>query len=287
MALQTRDREFRHPRISYLDFKLLEMDRVLTSFLARVWHNGYPSRILRNIELTVEDFANEFIEHPEWFADFQSHRDITERWVETHLMDVVNRGKANQAIAAPRPLHGFTYRFRNPKHSRPYGADEHLYEMLTHAREQRGSSALEHLKDFFFAGIDKATHQVDDTTQIDVETQALLRLMHQVSGDAADTRKGRESYPPLCVGASDLLAEDVLRLLFYQRLACCILADARHPLWRHDRLLLGEHMRKKIFCPLPELKSLVGIQDQRLYERLGLLATRFPDGFDGQAALCR
>jgi hypothetical protein len=32
MALQTRDREFRHPRISYLDFKLLEMDRVLTRF---------------------------------------------------------------------------------------------------------------------------------------------------------------------------------------------------------------------------------------------------------------
>ena len=217
MALQTRDREFRHPRISYLDFKLLEMDRVLTSFLARVWHNGYPSRILRNIELTVEDFVNEFIEHPEWFADFQNHRDITERWVETHLMDVVNRGKANQAIAAPRPLHGFTYRFRNPKHSRPYGADEHLYEMLTHAREQRGTRALEHLKDFFFAGIDKATHQVDDTTQIDVETQALLRLMNQVKEDAPDTRKGRESYPPLCVGASDLLAEDVLRLLFYQR----------------------------------------------------------------------
>ena len=56
MALQTRDREFRHSRISYLDFKLLEMDRVLTSFLARVWHNGYPSRILRNIELTAPYF---------------------------------------------------------------------------------------------------------------------------------------------------------------------------------------------------------------------------------------
>ena len=65
MGLAKRDREFRLPKISYLDFKLLEMDRVLTSFLARVWHSGYPSRILRNIELTVEDFVNEFIEHPE------------------------------------------------------------------------------------------------------------------------------------------------------------------------------------------------------------------------------
>ena len=54
---------------------------------------------------------------------------------------------------------------------------------------------------------------------------------------------------------------------------------------RHDRLLLGEHMGKNIFSPLSELESLVGIQDQRLDERLGLLATRFPDGFVGYAAL--
>ena len=52
--------------------------------------------------------------------------------------------------------------------------------------------------------------------QIDVETQALLRLMHQVKEDAPDTRKGRESYPPLCVE----LLTCLLRMfcsLFYQR----------------------------------------------------------------------
>lgn len=217
MALQARDREFRYPRISYVDFKMLEMDRVLTSLLARLQHGGYPSRILRNIDLTVEDFVNEFVEHPEWFTGFQEFREVTERWVETHLMDMVNRGKANQAIAGPRPLHGFTYRFRNPKHSRPYGADEQLYELLFHAREQRGARAIEYLKDFFFAGVDKVTHQIDRTVRVDVETQALLRLMDQIKEDAPETRKGRESYPPLCVGAADLLAEDVLRLLFYQR----------------------------------------------------------------------
>ena len=32
MALQTRDREFRHPRISYLDFKLLEMEGATVVF---------------------------------------------------------------------------------------------------------------------------------------------------------------------------------------------------------------------------------------------------------------
>ncbi len=56
---------------------------------------------------------------------------------------------------------------------------------------------------------------------------------------------------------------------------------------RHGRLLLGEQRGKEIFRPLPELESLVGIEDQRLHECLGLLTTRFPNGFEGQAAFCR
>ena len=46
----------------------------------------------------------EFLEHPEWFTGFKDHREVLERWVETHLLDVVNRGKASQAVAAPRSL---------------------------------------------------------------------------------------------------------------------------------------------------------------------------------------
>ncbi len=56
---------------------------------------------------------------------------------------------------------------------------------------------------------------------------------------------------------------------------------------RYAHLLLREHMGKNLFRLLSELESLVGIQDQRLDERLGLLATRFPDGFEGGVAFCR
>jgi len=216
MGLSKRDREFRLPQISYLDFKQIEMDRVLTAFFARLAHNGYPSRLRRTIELSTDTFVKEFLDHPEWFAGFDAHRDVLARWVETHLMDVVNRGKPTQAIAAPRPLHGFTYRFRNPKHSRDYGAAQQLYEMLYHARHGAGQKALEHLDHFFFQGHDRVTGGTDSGAVLDVETQALLRLLDQVE-DAADTRADRESFPPLCVGAADLLAEDVMRLLFYQR----------------------------------------------------------------------
>ena len=216
MALSKRDREFRLPKISYIDFKQLEMDRVLTAFFARLAHNGFPSRLRRKADLTTEAFVAEFLEHPEWFTGFASHTEILARWIETHLMDVVNRGKPDQAIAAPRPLHGFTYRFRNPNHSRDNGAAQHLYELLYGARSGAGQKALEHLDNFFFQGHDKVTGRSNDDATLDVETQALLRLLDQVD-DAADTRGGRESHSPLCVGSADLLAEDVMRLLFYQR----------------------------------------------------------------------
>src|SRR6266852_1581530 len=52
---------------------------------------------------------------------------------------------------------------------------------------------------------------------------------------------------------------------------------------RHDRLLLGEEIAKDILSPLAELEALVRIQDHGLHECLGLLTTRFPNSFDGQA----
>lgn len=249
MALSKRDREFRLPKISYLDFKLLEMDRVLTAFFARLAHNGFPSRLRRKAELTTEAFVEEFLEHPEWFTGFAPHREILSRWIETHLMDVVNRGKPGQAIAAPRPLHGFTYRFRNPKHSRDYGAAQHLYEQLHGARAGAGQKAVEHLDHFFFQGHDKVTGRADQGALLDVETQALLRLLDQVE-DAADTRAGRESHSPLCVGGADLLADDVMRLLFYQRFV------PRSVMVEYLKVLLAFHLalyHLRLFKLLPAL----------------------------------
>ncbi len=216
MGLSGKDRAFNSNKVSYLDFKQIEMDRVLTALFARLAHNGFPSRLKRRFDLSVEAFVDEFLEHPEWFTGFSQHREILERWVETHLMDVVNRGKSNQAVAAPRPLHGFTYRFRNPKYSRDYGAAQHIYETLYHARKDAGQGAIEQLNRFFFQGHDKVTGRSDGAAVLDVETQALLRLTEQVE-DAPDARGGRDSFTPLCIGAADLLAEDIKRLLFYER----------------------------------------------------------------------
>ena len=215
MALQKKDREFRLPKISYLDFKTIEMDRVLTGLFERLEHGGYPSVFRDKRELTVDKFVDDLLEADDKFIGFKPHREIVVRWVETHLMDIVNRGKKNAAVAGPRPLHGYTYRFRNPKHSRDYGAAQHLYQMLYHARDLAGHRAIEHLKNFFFDGFDKLTRELNDKALTDIETATLLHFLSQRK-DTADTRAGGDRFAPMCIGSADLMAEDIQRLLFYK-----------------------------------------------------------------------
>ncbi|MEM8502398.1 MAG: hypothetical protein AAF716_04520 [Cyanobacteria bacterium P01_D01_bin.1] len=212
MALSKRDREFRLKRISYLEFKYTDMDRVLIAFFARLWHGGHPSRLSRKFVLEVETFIDYALEKPDLFKGFEEHPEVLRRWMTTHLMDLVNRGEPREALASPRPLHGFTYRLRNPKHSRDYGTSQQLYEMLYHAKG--GSDALEQLKKFFFPNIDPVTQQPTNE-EVDVETQALLHLPLIIS-DAPDKTQRGEQYPPVCRGSAELLADDIKRLLFYQ-----------------------------------------------------------------------
>jgi hypothetical protein len=218
VGLHKDDKEFRHPAVSYLDYKQLDMDRVLTALLPRLWWKGSPSVLIGSPrDLTVEDFVATIAGKPEWFAGFDD--DITRRWVETHLLDLVNRGRPGQAIAGLRPLHGFTYRFRVARRSRPYGADEQLYWMIYHAANGRGVKILDHLKRFFFAGVDPRTDRPSHGLEVDVETQALINLCEAVKGDITDREarvKDRKVYPPLEPAASDLLVDDIGRLLYHQ-----------------------------------------------------------------------
>ena len=216
MSIKGRDKEFRIPKVSYVDFKHIEMDRVLTGLFERLEHNGFPSVFRDKRELTVEKFVDDILDASDKFLGFASHRDIVERWVETHLMDIVNRGRKNAAVAGPRPLHGYTYRFRNPKHSRDYGASQHLYQMLYHARHQSGHHAIEHLKAFFFDGFDKVTRELNESALTDIETATLLHFLSQRK-DTADPRAGGDRFAPVCIGSADLMAEDVQRLLLYQQ----------------------------------------------------------------------
>lgn len=212
MALKAMFTKFHHPGVSRVDYKTLDMDRVLTALLARLWHQGMPSKLNRSGELDAEVFVKLFLDNPDIFDGFDP--ETTARWTTTHLLDMVKRGQPGEAVAAPRPLHGFAYRFRNSRKSRPYGADEQLYEMLA---EDPG--AIQELQQFFFSDVDRATGAVTPGPDTDVETQALLHLVDKAGGrmrDRPDERYPRKPYPPLCREPAQMLCQDVLRLLYHQ-----------------------------------------------------------------------
>lgn len=219
MSIKGRDKEFRTPKTTYIDFKHIEMDRVLTMLFPRLKFRGYASRKPpRANNLQPDEFVDEILHDEEmqtFFSGFDQYPEIVKKWVETELLDVVNRGKANQAVAAPRPLHGETYKFRNAKHCRDYGAAEQIYWMLYEARRSKGEASLSMLKNFFFPGIDWVTEKYEAGLNVDVETQALLRFNDQVQQDMRDSREP-ERYKPLCIGQADIMADDILRLLTYE-----------------------------------------------------------------------
>jgi hypothetical protein len=215
MSIKGKDKEFRTPKTTYVDFKHIEMDRVLTMLFPRLKYDGYASRFKRKGLLSIEDFLSEFLEKTEWFKGFLENKEIARKWIETELLDLVNRGKSSQAVAAPRPLHGNTYKFRNAKHSRDYNTAEHLYWMFYYARRGKGNDIRRDLKRFFFSGYNFHTDKYDPSLKVDVETQAVLRLDLQVT---QDTKSGDEPdrFQPLCIGQADIMADDILRLLAYE-----------------------------------------------------------------------
>lgn len=225
MSIKGRDKEFRCTKVSFLEFNHTEMDRVLTLLFPRLKFNGHASRKPPRAKiLRAEEFKDEILHGPkydkdvdlrEFFKGFDNYSDLLEKWIETDLLDVVNRGKANQAVASLRPLHGETYKFRNAKYCRDYGASEQLYWMLHYARKGKGQASTDALKRFFFPGIDLVTDRYDSRITVDVETQALLRFNQQVESDMRDSKTPQKEFP-LCIGQADILADDILRILAYE-----------------------------------------------------------------------
>ena len=267
MKLNKKDKAFRTNKISYVDYKLVEMDRVLTNLFARLKYNGAPSK-LNAKPMSLSLYKDEFLDpkNQHWFKDFHESPAVIEKWIETHLVDLVNRGKANEVVASPRPLHGNTYLFRNPKHCRDYGASQQVYELLYQA--SNGQAAIDRLKSFFFEGVDTTTGQYDSNAEVDVETQALLRLSDQVKSDAPDTSALTERFKPLIQGAADVFADDIIRLLTYrQYIPRSVMVD-------YLKVLMAFHLglyQLRLFKLLPALlKSKGGQIDDKDKSTVGL-----------------
>jgi hypothetical protein len=184
----------------------------------RLKYDGFAGRKpTRANDLQPDQFADEMIfddKSKGFFKNFNKYPEITKKWVETELLDVVNRGKTNQAVAAPRPLHGETYKFRNAKHCRDYGTAEQIYWMLKYSRNN-GEFVCNELRRFFFQAIDLNTENYDKRTLVDVETQALLRFSTQINREIRDPKEP-DRFEPMCIGRADIMAEDILKIMSYE-----------------------------------------------------------------------
>ncbi len=252
MVTRGRDREFRFPQVSYVDYKQIEIDRTLLNLFPRLKFGGYLGRVKKlSFQLNIESFLAELIDdkNKDTFVGFAEYPEIVRKWLETDLLDLVHRGRPKQAFVSPRPLHGNIYKFRNADHARDYNTSEHVYWMLYHA--QKGPDVLNELKKFLFPDMDWNNDRVQEiTTRIDVETQVILHFDAQVKGDLVDHSKPLESYPSLCMQQANLFAEDILRLLAYENyIPRSVLVDYLKTLFAFHLALYHLH----IFKLLPAL----------------------------------
>src|SRR5690348_3934286 len=92
------DKEFRLPKVSYVDFKAIDIDRVLLNLFPRLKFNGRGGRI-KNNNYEIKTFVDEFLSEEQRgrFRGFEQYPEVVKKWVETDLLDLVNRGRPKQA----------------------------------------------------------------------------------------------------------------------------------------------------------------------------------------------
>jgi hypothetical protein len=214
MPLAKEHTEFVMREITSINPKLLEIDREFVNLLSRLKHDGYPSTVVRRPLSTVQGLTDRVCRaDPVYFEHFAVHHDIVYKWLESDFLSLIHRGKENQQVAAALPMHLNAYRVRNAKYNNDQGTADQVFSLLHYSAPQ----VLETLRNFLSRGVTYDTDKYDEQTELDIETLLLLRLLDQEERDHRDPRKGRDIPVPLCLGQARVLADDVARLLVYQR----------------------------------------------------------------------
>jgi hypothetical protein len=214
VKLQKQHQEFRNPKVFYPDPKNIDLDRVLINLFlllkcegTRPVTRGRQKAEFENTETHQKTLAalpgvSGFGGDTAWIAD---------QWLKADIFDLVNRGRATEAIASLRPLHIEACKIRVAKHCRDYNHADALYAMLEHGEQE----TVARLKAYLGSGYDATTQKYDGKTSLDLETLAVLKLVE----DLPDMRPGPEKvapHPPTCRGQGRVLCNDVDRLLAYK-----------------------------------------------------------------------
>ncbi|TAK28175.1 MAG: hypothetical protein EPO21_23070 [Chloroflexota bacterium] len=230
MGVSKEDRTVRLDRVMVIDTKTMDLDRVLINLFMLLKHSGsYPVSRTGIVDRTPKMLADRMCSAPN-FVGFAEHPDVVQSWLEADFLDLVNRGRENEALAAPRPVHLNAYKVRNARHCKDYGAAPQLYRLLSDENDK----LPERLRGFLIEGCDPTT----DTFQggaVDLETLVVLRLADREGRDQPGPERAMP-HAPLCPGQGRLLRNDIRRLLRYSMVI-------PRPVWvEYFKTLCGLHL---------------------------------------------
>lgn len=213
MKLRKQDQEFRNPKVFYPDPKNVDLDRVLINLFLLLKCDGRrpATKGRQKAEFEKVDVHLKTLGSMVGVSGFEEHPEIARRWLEADIFDLVNRTRANEAIASLRPLHLDAHKIRVSKHCRDYNHADALYAMLEYGEQQ----ALKDLRAYLDLGRDPATKRYDGKTELDLETLTVLKLVEGLP-DMFPSDDKVTPYAPTCVGQSRVLCDDVQRLLAYR-----------------------------------------------------------------------
>lgn len=242
MKLTKQDQLFRNPRICHIDPKSVDLDRILINLYMLLKNNGTRPVAKSGRKLITIDRVEQktlaltklIADHSDKLRGFNDYPDITRRWLESDLLDIVYRGNTErELIASPRPIHLLAYRLRNPAQCRDYNVADLLYAMITHGNRD----LLRQLTIFLGDGVDSGWQRYNERLPLDLDTLFVLRLAtdQQVQDDNAGEPKNPPE-PPLCIGQARLMCDDIQRLLMYKKQV------PRHVLISYLRTIIGFHV---------------------------------------------
>jgi hypothetical protein len=246
IKLSEADQKFRNPMLFHIDPKTIDLERTLLNLFMLIKHNGVPPRSRAGRKKVTPDSIVEKLlklENKGQAKGFADNHEPLKWWVMCNLLDLVNRGKADEAVASLKAIHLNAYKYRNPAHVRDYNLSDQVYVML-----QEEPTLIDALKQLLAQGWNQQFEELENNGIIDVDTLGILRIVEDAQDHPSIDQRSRLS-PCLCPGQARIFCDDVRRLLIYQHVM------PRHVLLEYLRTLIGLHTGMyllRLFHMLPD-----------------------------------
>ena len=242
------ERVFREPYIFASDVKAINLENVLVNLFMLIRNNGARIKLMlkagkfHDIK-SLKGYFN-ILENNNMVKGYSENPEAVESWIRSSLVNMVNRGKANENVASMRPLHLESYRIRNQKHTKDWNSADQLFIMISQRPE-----VMKALKDYLSIGWDNARRVIVDNPTLDVDTAGILHLIKLIDIDTKIS-SSHTVIKPILEKQADLFCDDIMRLLAYQY------SIPRSVFIEYLRILIGFHLSlyfQKLIYLLPKM----------------------------------